>query len=65
MNSSAALSELPHLILQMVCWVAEEQQLMANPKKPAQGTIIEAFLDKQKGSVATLLVQVRDPRGLQ
>ena len=47
----------------MVCWVAEEQQLMANPKKPAQGTIIEAFLDKQKGSVATLLVQVRGPLG--
>lgn len=30
---------------------------MANPKKPAQGTIIEAYLDKKKGAVATLLVQ--------
>ena len=43
---------------QMVCWVAEEQKLMANPKKPAQGTIIEAYLDKGRGAVATLLVQV-------
>ncbi|GAX79512.1 hypothetical protein CEUSTIGMA_g6953.t1 [Chlamydomonas eustigma] len=44
-------------LLQMVCWVAEEQQLMANPKKPAQGMVIEAYLDKKKGPVATLLVQ--------
>lgn len=44
-------------LLQMVVWVAEEQSLMANPKKPAQGTVIEAHLDKQVGPVASLLVQ--------
>ena len=44
-------------LLQMVLWVAEEQQLMANPKKLAAGTVIEAHLDKRKGPMATLLVQ--------
>jgi translation initiation factor IF-2 len=44
-------------LLQMVAWMAEEQQLVANPKKMAQGTVIEAYLDKKKGPVATLLVQ--------
>lgn len=44
-------------LLQMVAWMAEEQQLVANPKKAAQGTVIEAYLDKKKGPVATLLVQ--------
>jgi translation initiation factor IF-2 len=42
---------------QMVTWMAEERQLMANPKKPARGTVIEAHLDKKIGPVATLLVQ--------
>lgn len=44
-------------LLQMVLWVAEEQQLMANPDKFAAGTVIEAHLDKKVGAVSTLLVQ--------
>eukprot|EP00879_Flechtneria_rotunda_P023819 GHRR01025222.1.p1 GENE.GHRR01025222.1~~GHRR01025222.1.p1 ORF type:complete len:520 (+),score=181.23 GHRR01025222.1:409-1968(+) len=44
-------------LLQTVCWVAEEKQLMANSSKLAAGTVIEAHLDKKKGPVATLLVQ--------
>jgi translation initiation factor IF-2 len=37
--------------------VAEVEDLTANPARPARGTVIEAHLDKGKGSVATLLVQ--------
>lgn len=32
---------------------------VANPRKPACGTVIEANLDRKRGPVATLLVQVR------
>ena len=41
----------------MVLLVAEVAELKANPKRPASGTVIEAQLDKGRGSVATLLVQ--------
>lgn len=44
-------------LLQMVSWVAEEKQLVANYKRPAAGTVIEAHLDKKIGPVATMLVQ--------
>jgi translation initiation factor IF-2 len=44
-------------LLQTVSLVAEEQMLMANPKRPGAGTVIEAHLDKRRGAVATLLVQ--------
>lgn len=36
-------------LLQMILWVAEEKQLMANPKRRARGTVIEAHLDKKVG----------------
>jgi translation initiation factor IF-2 len=45
-------------LLQTVLWVAEDKQLMANPNRLAAGTVIEAHLDKKRGPVATLLVQV-------
>ncbi|EFJ46366.1 hypothetical protein VOLCADRAFT_93234 [Volvox carteri f. nagariensis] len=48
---------VPDLLTQLL-WVAEERQLMSNPIRPARGSVIEAYLDKKKGSVATLLVQV-------
>ncbi len=31
---------------------------MANPRKASQGTVIEAHLDRKRGPVATVLVQV-------
>ena len=44
-------------LLEMVMFVAEYQNLRANPKRKAQGSIIEAKLDKGLGAVATVLVQ--------
>ncbi|WP_129722405.1 translation initiation factor IF-2 [Xylanivirga thermophila] len=44
-------------LLEMVLLVAEMQELKANPKTLARGTIIEAQLDKGRGPVATVLVQ--------
>jgi len=44
-------------LLEMVLFVAEYQNLRANPKRSASGSIIEARLDKGMGSVATVLVQ--------
>ncbi len=44
-------------LLEMVLLVAEMQELKADPKRPAQGTIVEAKLDKGRGAVATVLVQ--------
>ena len=36
---------------------AEYLELKANPNKPALGTVVEAFLDKGRGYVSTILVQ--------
>ncbi|OJG71447.1 translation initiation factor IF-2 [Enterococcus phoeniculicola] len=44
-------------LLEMVLLVAEVEDLKADPKMRAIGTVIEARLDKGKGPVATLLVQ--------
>ncbi len=44
-------------LLENVLLVAEMKDLMANPKREARGTIIEAQLDKGKGPVATVLIQ--------
>lgn len=44
-------------LLEMVLLVADMQELKANPKRPAQGTVIEAEIDKGRGPVATVLVQ--------
>ncbi|BAM47590.1 translation initiation factor IF-2 [Amphibacillus xylanus] len=44
-------------LLEMVLLVAEVEELKANPNKRAHGTVIEAELDKGRGSVASLLVQ--------
>jgi translation initiation factor IF-2 len=41
----------------MLLLVADLQELKANPKKPAAGTVLEARLDKGRGPVATVLVQ--------
>ena len=44
-------------LLEMVLFVAEYKDLKANPNRQAQGSIIEARLDKGMGAVATVLVQ--------
>ncbi|MUK89873.1 translation initiation factor IF-2 [Ornithinibacillus sp. L9] len=44
-------------LLEMILLVSEVEELKANPNKNAFGTVIEAELDKGRGSVATLLVQ--------
>lgn len=44
-------------LLEMILLVAEMQELKANPNRRAQGTIVEAQLDKGRGPVATVLVQ--------
>ena len=44
-------------LLEMVILTAEMQELKANPNRAAKGTVIEARLDKNRGPIATLLVQ--------
>ena len=44
-------------LLENILLVTEVAELKANPDGPAIGTVIEAKLDKTRGSVATLLVQ--------
>ncbi len=44
-------------LLEMILLVADLQDLKANPKRAAIGTIVEAQLDKGRGPVATALVQ--------
>ncbi len=44
-------------LLDMVLLTAEMMELKANPDRKAQGVVVEARLDKGKGTVATFLVQ--------
>jgi translation initiation factor IF-2 len=44
-------------LLEIILLVADLQELKANPKRAAVGTIIEAQLDKGRGPVATVIVQ--------
>ena len=44
-------------LLEMVLLVADMKELKANPDRMAKGTVIEAKLDKGRGSVSTVLVQ--------
>jgi len=44
-------------LLEMILLVADLADLKANPKRMAQGTVIEAQLDRGRGPVATVLVQ--------
>ncbi|MDR2611005.1 MAG: translation initiation factor IF-2 [Clostridiales Family XIII bacterium] len=43
-------------LLEMILLQAEVLELRANPNRLAMGTVIEAYLDKARGAVATLLV---------
>lgn len=44
-------------LLEMVLLVAEMQELKANPNRPAVGTIIEAKVDKGRGTVTSVLIE--------
>ncbi len=44
-------------LLEKVLLEAEILELTANPDKPALGTVVEAYLDKGRGYIATILVQ--------
>jgi translation initiation factor IF-2 len=44
-------------LVDMVLLVADLQELKANPKRTAIGTIVEARMDKARGPVGTVLVQ--------
>ncbi|RLQ95704.1 translation initiation factor IF-2 [Falsibacillus albus] len=44
-------------LLEMILLVGEVEEYKANPNRNAIGTVVEAQLDKGRGSVATLLVQ--------
>ncbi len=44
-------------LLDKILLEAELQELKANPNRPANGTVIEASIDKGRGYVATILVQ--------
>ena len=44
-------------LIEMILLVSDLQELKANPKRAAVGTIVEAQLDKNRGAVATAIVQ--------
>ncbi|WP_338452088.1 translation initiation factor IF-2 [Niallia oryzisoli] len=54
---SAKTGEGIDSLLEMILLVSEVEEYKANPNRKAVGTVIEAQLDKGRGSVATLLVQ--------
>ncbi|QCR31840.1 translation initiation factor IF-2 [Lysinibacillus sp. SGAir0095] len=54
---SALKGEGIDTLLEMILLVSEVAELKANPSRSAIGSVIEAQLDKGRGSVATLLVQ--------
>jgi translation initiation factor IF-2 len=56
-NISAIKGEGIDDLLEMILLVAEVEELKANPDNNAFGSVIDAQLDKGRGSVASLLVQ--------
>ena len=54
---SAKTGEGVDNLLENILLVAEMKELLANPKREARGTIIEAKLDKGMGPMASVLVQ--------
>ncbi len=44
-------------LLENLLVVAEMEELMANPSRPAVGVVVEAEMDKSKGPLATVLIQ--------
>ena len=46
-----------NLLMEMICLVADLQELKATPDRRASGVVLEAKLDRGRGPVATVLVQ--------
>ena len=46
-----------NLLMEMICLVADLQELKATPEQPATGVVLEAKLDRGRGPVATVLAQ--------
>ncbi len=44
-------------LLEMILLLSDVQEIKANPRVPAQGVVLEARLDSQKGPLATVIVQ--------
>ena len=51
------------LLLEMILLVTDLQGFKANPHRTAVGTIVEAKLDRGRGAVATVLIQIGTLRG--
>ena len=56
-NTSARTGEGIDDLLDMILLVSEFQDLKANPKRPAAGTVVESRLERGRGPIATVLVQ--------
>src|SRR4029077_3337641 len=56
-NVSALTGDGIPELLERISLQAEVMELKANPKQPAQGTVLEALLDRGRGPVARVLVQ--------
>lgn len=54
---SAKTGEGVDELMELLSLQSEILELKANPNRPARGTIIEARLDKSRGSVATVLIK--------
>ncbi len=54
---SAKMKQNLDLLLEMILLVADLQDLKANPTRPGMGNVLESELDRQRGPVATVLVQ--------
>jgi translation initiation factor IF-2 len=54
---SAKLKQNIDGLLEMILLVADLQELRANPNAQAVGTIVEAEMDRNRGPIATVLVQ--------
>jgi translation initiation factor IF-2 len=54
---SAKMKQNLDELLEMLSLTAEMQELTASRTTPARGTVLEARLDRQRGSMATLIIQ--------
>lgn len=54
---SAKTGENMQDLLEMILLTAEVMDLKANPDRQAKGTVVEGSMDKNRGAVATVLVQ--------